>query len=271
MTHALPRFVTWPALAGALVFAGCTGAADEPIDGSGAGAGPDATATVSSSSTAASSSSAGGGGASSATNAVSVGVGGIGAVSSPCPEGMAKVGSFCMDRYEAPNEKGAKPLVMQSAITAAAWCKMHDKRLCDQDEWEAACEGPNHWTYPYGNTHVTSRCNDDKLWKVVNEKLIATWPSAAAKAEVDKLYQAAPSGSYAECVSADGIYDLTGNVEEWTVRTKPSASGYPHVLKGCYWASCYGGSKPTCGWNNPAHADGFMFYETGFRCCRDLP
>ncbi|APR83721.1 Flagellar hook-length control protein FliK [Minicystis rosea] len=186
-----------------------------------------------------------------------------------CPADMAHVGVFCMDRYEAPNQPGADPLVMQSAVAAESWCEAAGKRLCTEDEWVSACEGSQKHTYPYGDTHVASRCNDDKTWKVVNESVLNTWPSAAAKAEVEKLWQGAPSGSYTECVSEDGVYDLTGNVEEWVVRTQPHTNNYPHVLKGCYWAGCYGGSKPTCASTNPAHADGFMYYETGFRCCLD--
>lgn len=186
-----------------------------------------------------------------------------------CPADMATVGPFCMDRYEAPNQAGQDPLVMESAVTAAAWCAARGKRLCTEDEWDTACEGPQKTTYPYGDTHVASRCNDDKIWKVVDEAALNTWPSAAAQAEEKKLWQGAPSGSYPECVSSFGVFDLTGNIEEWVVRSQPHVNDYPHVLKGCYWAGCYGGAKPRCGSTNPAHADGFLFYETGFRCCKD--
>jgi formylglycine-generating enzyme required for sulfatase activity len=183
---------------------------------------------------------------------------------------MALAAGFCIDRWEAPNQLGEKPLVMQSAVLAEQWCAKKGKRLCTEDEWDTACEGPGQTTYPYGDTHVAGRCNDDKTWKVVDEGALATWPSPAAQSEVDELWQGSPSGADAECVSAHGVFDMTGNVEEWVVRTKPHANSYPHVLKGCYWAGCFGGSKPTCQSTNPAHADGFMFYETGFRCCGDL-
>ena len=77
-------------------------------------------------------------------------------------------------------------------------------------------------------------------------------------------------GSRAGCVSAEGVRDLTGNVAEWVRRSDEAPrAGYDHVLKGCYWAGCYGGAKPRCGSTNPAHADGFLYYETGFRCCQD--
>jgi formylglycine-generating enzyme required for sulfatase activity len=86
---------------------------------------------------------------------------------------------------------------------------------------------------------------------------------------VDRVYQGTPSGSLEECDGGFGVFDLLGNVEEWVVRTEPHANNYPHVMKGCYWAGCYGGKKPTCGSTNPNHDSGFRYYETGFRCCMD--
>lgn len=38
----------------------------------------------------------------------------------------------CMDRYEAPNQLGARPLVMLSGTEAQAWCGAHGKRLCSE-------------------------------------------------------------------------------------------------------------------------------------------
>jgi formylglycine-generating enzyme required for sulfatase activity len=186
-----------------------------------------------------------------------------------CPAGMARVGNFCMDRYEAPNRRGAKPLVMQSAQDAEAWCTARHKRLCTETEWIDACEGEEHRAYPYGSDHVAARCNDDKVWRKVDEVLLTHWPSPEAKAHVEELYQATPSGAKSACVSETGIADLTGNVEEWVVRTREHRNGYPYILIGCYWSGCYGGNKPTCHSTNPAHGPSFRFYETGFRCCAD--
>ena len=62
---------------------------------------------------------------------------------------------------------------------------------------------------------------------------------------------------------------MTGNVEEWVVRTREHPTDWPYLLVGCYWSGCYGGDKPTCRSTNSAHGPEFRFYETGFRCCRD--
>jgi hypothetical protein len=186
-----------------------------------------------------------------------------------CPSTMVRSGNFCIDRYEAPNRRGAKPLVMQSANDANEWCTNHHKRMCTEDEWISACQGSDRRSYPYGNEHVDGRCNDDKVWLKVDEAMLAKWPAPEAKAHAKDLYQAEPSGSKRKCTSEAGAHDMTGNVEEWVVRTRDHANDYPDILIGCYWSGCYGGNKPTCHSTNNAHGPGFRFYETGFRCCRD--
>jgi formylglycine-generating enzyme required for sulfatase activity len=186
-----------------------------------------------------------------------------------CRSSMVRVRDVCIDRYEAPNRRGAKPLVMQTANDAASWCEARHKRLCTEDEWIAACEGEEHRSYPYGSEHVDGRCNDDKPWRQVDEGTLAKWPDAEAQEHAKSLYQAARSGSKRKCVSQAGVRDLTGNVEEWVVRTREHANDWPYLLIGCYWSGCYGGGKPTCHSTNNAHGPEFRFYETGFRCCRD--
>ena len=188
---------------------------------------------------------------------------------SGCPVNTARVGESCVDRYEAPNRRRGKPLVMQTSAEAETWCAARKKRLCDEDEWISACEGAQHNQYPYGTSHEDGRCNDDKVWRQVDEPVLAKWPAQEAKEHTLALYQAAPSGSKKGCKSENGVYDLTGNVEEWVVRTRGHANDFHHILVGCYWAGCYGGGKPTCKSSNSAHGPGFRFYETGFRCCKD--
>jgi len=184
---------------------------------------------------------------------------------------MVRRPGYCIDRYEAPNEAGARPLAMQTALDGQRWCEARGKRLCTEAEWVGACRGAADRPYPYGSSYVRSRCVDDLAWRAPNWTTLGTWPSAAAMAEAARLYQAQPSGARAGCVTDEGVVDLTGNVAEWVVRSFPNRTNYDHVLKGCYWSGCYGGTGPSCAFVNPAHPGGFRTYEAGFRCCRDAP
>lgn len=187
-----------------------------------------------------------------------------------CPADMADIGRFCIDRYEAPNVAGAKPLLMQSALDGEAWCKERGKRLCREREWVRACGGPSYWNYPYGITYRRATCNDDKTYRVPRWASLRAWPSDAARAEVTRLDQSEPSGSRAGCVSPEGVYDLTGNVAEWVVRTEDNPTNHDHVVKGCYWNQCYRPPHaPACDYVNYAHQGAERSYEMGFRCCRD--
>jgi formylglycine-generating enzyme required for sulfatase activity len=184
-----------------------------------------------------------------------------------CPGDMVAIGGFCVDRYEAPNVKGELPFALQTAYDGEAWCAERGKRLCTQDEWVRACEGPKATPFPYGATYRDGVCDDDKGWITVHWKALARWPHDAALDEATRLFQADMSGARAGCVSAEGVYDLAGNVAEWVRKTAPTKPGYDHVLKGCYWAACFKDAQASCTFTNGAHPGTFRTYEAGFRCC----
>lgn len=187
-----------------------------------------------------------------------------------CPEDMVEVESFCIDRYEAPNEAGAYPFVAQLASDGDEWCRARGKRLCTESEWVRACEGARKTKYPYGSVYQRGQCNDDKEWILPSWIKIAKYPAAVGRVEVARLYQADPSGLRTGCVSEGGVFDLTGNVAEWVTRSKtiPERTNYDHVLKGCFWSGCYREPQPNCKFTNRAHPGAFRTYEAGFRCCK---
>ena len=187
-----------------------------------------------------------------------------------CPGDMVRIGKFCMDRYEAPNKADAKPFSARTAPEGEAWCAAGGKRLCNEDEWIRACEGRPQLPFPYGAQYNPKACNDQKTWLAPDWGKLAKYPAPEGRAEVERLYQADPAGSNPLCVSDEGVYDLTGNVSEWVVRTRPNHNNFSHVMKGCYWSGCFGGSKPSCAFVNPAHPGTFRTYEAGFRCCLSL-
>src|ERR1700690_2828304 len=103
-----------------------------------------------------------------------------------CPAGMARVDTFCVDRFEAAlvelvggseqpwspyfdptghtvravSMRGAVPQAYVSQPDAGAACAASNKRLCTDTEWLRACQGPTMTTYPYGNTREPGVCND---------------------------------------------------------------------------------------------------------------
>ena len=204
-----------------------------------------------------------------------------------CPDDMVEVPGACMDRYEAPNIEGGLPLVMYSFDEADAWCEARDKRLCFDDEWQAACEGAAGSAYPYGDAHEPGRCNDEEIWRVYSQDALNQWPSSASASDIDsldellaavrsagadiaadeieELYQGEGGGANTGCGGDYGAYDLVGNVEEWTRRRDGGEPSFHGNLKGRYWAE-----SRTCQSAVTSHGDPFRFYEIGFRCCAEL-
>jgi formylglycine-generating enzyme required for sulfatase activity len=166
---------------------------------------------------------------------------------------------FCIDRYEWPNQPGAKPEVAMDWNEASASCSKAGKRLCADSEWTLACEGQERLPYPYGYVRNPEACNIDRPYILPDD---AKWSNPRTRPEeIARLDQRDPSGTRDSCVSPYGVYDMTGNVDEWVV----NESGHPHKsgLKGGYW----GPVRDRCRPMTTAHDENFEFYQIGFRCC----
>ncbi len=168
----------------------------------------------------------------------------------------------CMDQFEAPNKRGARPFINKSYDEARRWCSERGKRPCSEPEWELACEGPEMQPWAYGWSNDRKLCNSDKGWVAFDLKRLSAGGEDTKK-ELDRLWQGSPSGKYLTCVSPFGIYDLMGNVEEWVTTRK--GRRFPGALMGGFWAKPWTGCRGT----NDAHEPTFTFYETGFRCCAE--
>jgi formylglycine-generating enzyme required for sulfatase activity len=156
-----------------------------------------------------------------------------------CPEGMVSIdGRFCIDRYEYPNIRGQVPLAGVTWLEAAARCREQGKTLCSGEQWSRACSGAEGRPYAYGTIFDRRKCYSGR-----------------------KHYRkASPSGQQEECVTPEGVYDLSGNLWEWTGRTAAEAA-----LAGGCWMS--GEELSRCdsrAWVGVPTARNFTF---GFRCC----
>jgi len=152
------------------------------------------------------------------------------------PAVLREVGGFCIDIYEYPNRHGQLPMVNASWAKAQELCQSQGKRLCTEAEWEKACRGNNGLRWPYGNVFNDSLCN------------------SANEAGIGRTL--ATSGRFSRCVSAHGVFDMSGNVVEWTEEK---------ILKGGSFSSPDAGARCAA---RKTRADAAS--ETGFRCCSNL-
>jgi len=173
---------------------------------------------------------------------------------------------FEIDTFEAVIEEGkavsARGRTPSHRVTwfdAGEACEAAGRRLCTEREWLAACQGAlpidddgsGHFTddmiegtaYPYSDFHQRGTCWDGN--------------------HGDDAKRPMPTGSFPGCVSRDGVYDLTGNVEEWVGESPRRAL----LLGGAYDTP---EDKARCYRPNRALEAGASAIRTGFRCCRSI-
>jgi len=166
-------------------------------------------------------------------------------VQNNCPGGMAFVensqGNFCIDQFEWGNGRGVRPRNMVSQAQARDSCISIGKRLCTADEWTAACRGPYNWKYPYGNDYIRFACvTQDTTFR--------------------------RSGEAGECRGWWAIYDMTGNLGEWT-STRAPANNRHFLVMGGFWES---GATATCDMARYSYYPQNQHTNVGFRCCKSL-
>ncbi len=175
---------------------------------------------------------------------------------------------FCIDQYEYPNQLGTIPMVMVTWYEARRLCEAQKKRLCGDDEWTLACEGPERLPYPYGWARDRTACNIDRLWVQPNDAILGSRTASPSliQAEVDRLSKRVPAGSMPRCKSPYGVMDMAGNVDEWTVNITLDGKPYASAFKGGHWIS---GARNRCRGVTVSHDEATYYYSEGFRCCAD--
>jgi hypothetical protein len=161
-----------------------------------------------------------------------------------CPPDMeyVKAGQtrFCIDHYEWPNKFKAMPQSFISLYNAADSCASVGKHLCKADEWTLACTGPYGWKYPYGNAYEPHAC-------------------------VTHDTTARPSGSRPECRGYFEVFDMAGNLAEWT-DTRSDQNPAFYDVRGGFWDS---DAHTSCFDKRYSYYPQNRHNPVGFRCCKN--
>ncbi|MFO0678384.1 MAG: hypothetical protein U0169_17740, partial [Polyangiaceae bacterium] len=71
----------------------------------------------------------------------------------------------------------------------------------------------------------------------------------------------AKTGTHPECVTNEGVFDMVGNLHEWTADTNGT-------FQGGFWLDTTQHGDG-CAYRTIAHPFAYHDYSTGFRCCSD--
>lgn len=154
-----------------------------------------------------------------------------------CPYGnmsyIDKFGGYCIDQYEAysisgtmpGSAPGKTPWTSVSQINARTYCANAEKHLCTSEEWLGAANIKGQvYNLPSGASGAS----------------IPADGSASTRCVTNSECTPCLTGR-ADCVSAEGVYDMIGNVAEWVNETvdtvKPCTIGsagycYPNSTGG---------------------------------------
>jgi hypothetical protein len=171
--------------------------------------------------------------------------------------------------YKATSTAGAFPQGYISGVQAQAACMQAGKRLCKPVEWRTACMGPKKQLWGYSASRTDNACNDrgrspmlhfypevNTSWKLVG----MTEMNDARLNQLDGSLM--KTGASPQCTNEYGVYDMVGNLHEWT--SDPNGT-----FQGGYYLDTHQNGDG-CGYRTTAHEFAYHDYSTGFRCCADV-
>lgn len=206
---------------------------------------------------------------------------------------------LCIDRYEFPGIPCEYPMTWITTREAAQLCSAVGKRLCDAHEWEGACAGAVHapeQEYLFGKPRKEMKFSHNKsreiIWAYGPTRDLKKCATGSKKSKTCKPSgyrhcgsNTYPTGSFPECVSPFGVFDLHGNVaEHMNLPLKldqlmsRGGKGGETELKGSWFNfQNWDAHEDDCRWRAPdwhvaktMSFDSHLNYHLGFRCCMDV-
>jgi formylglycine-generating enzyme required for sulfatase activity len=177
---------------------------------------------------------------------------------------------FC--NWGNPDNRESHPINCVDHAQAAAFCTWAGKRLPTEEEWEFAARGGGEdRIYPWGNQAPTERrlnaCGTECPPHLIANRFPGGRPLYPAS---DGWPETSPVGSFPAGASKHGVFDMAGNVWEWTSSAYATYDGVQRepksVLRGGSWG---GGDARTERTTNRFRLDGSSRAQfLGFRCAR---
>lgn len=166
--------------------------------------------------------------------------------------------SYSHDSYYYDSQFDNYPVIYVDWNQAKAYCEWRGGSLPTEAQWEKAARGTDARTYPWGEEIDSNLVN-------YNQNV----------GDTTKV------GSYEGGISPYGMYDMAGNVWEWTSslyqsypydpndgREDLNASG-SRVLRGGSWLNLVNVVRSA--YRSNYVTPGSIFYSVGFRCARSIP
>jgi formylglycine-generating enzyme required for sulfatase activity len=213
----------------------------------------------------------------------------------------------CIDQFEFPDIPCEYPVVWVKAREAAEICSAEGKRLCDAHEWEGACDGalaPPDYRFdlaygaPEGAVARMAAAHNQthraqQRWSYGPQYQKGICAASSQKSENCNGggwnicgSNTFPDGTFPDCRSPLGVYDLNGNAAEHMnlpVNADQMSSrgsrelGYTEMKGSWFIFDRYRAHQDWCRWRAPywhgsrvTDAHSHANYHLGFRCCKTL-
>jgi formylglycine-generating enzyme required for sulfatase activity/serine/threonine protein kinase len=179
-------------------------------------------------------------------------------------------------------ENGAHPINCVDWDMAIAFCAWQKKRLPSEAEWEFAARGPDGRRYPWGDeapdkTRMNACGKECTTWSAKNRVMLG-YGDQRMYPDDDGFPLTAPVGSFPDGKSRYGLFDVVGNVWEWTsdwdakytpepvIDPKGPAAGTRRIVRG----GAFNGIMPS--WVRPSQRYSDLptthSHAYGFRCAQ---